>query len=553
MTKQDGCYTWKEVWEMEQNHPCQEKLIIFDTTLRDGAQTPGIGLNIGEKVRIAMQLEKLGVDIMEVGFPSSSDAEFDAVVEIAARVKRSEVAVLTRAREEDINRAWDAIKYAAKPRLQTFVSSSDLHIKHKLKMTKDEVLDMAIRGTRFAKTLTDNVQFGFEDGSRTDPDFLCLLCEEVIRAGATTVNIADTVGYALPEEFERLIRYVMDHTPNIHHAIVSVHCHDDLGLAMANTLRAIYAGARQVDVTMNGIGERAGNTSLEELVVALHTRYQTIGLSTNIELGQIYPTSRLVSMITGINVQPNKAVVGANAFSHESGIHQDGMLKNPLTYQIVTPESVGAEGVRVVLGKHSGRHGLQARLVDLGWHLTEEQVEEAFKTFKHMADRKKVIADEDLEAVIAECVFHGDDVFQYKGLRIEEPFSGKTTVEIEITFQDAPMKGLGRGPRPIRAVFDAIETLTGWHPELMNLSVNALSDGLDAQGEATVRLKEAERIVLGRGIDQDIIAACAKAYINGLNRLEYIKKHPILRTGEKWNGVIPDRVPAAGQLAGIER
>ncbi len=538
---------------MEQSHPCQEKLIIFDTTLRDGAQTPGIGLNIGEKVRIAMQLEKLGVDIMEVGFPSSSNAEFDAVVEIAARVKKSEVAVLTRAREEDISRAWDAIKHAAKPRLQTFVSSSDLHIKHKLNMTKDEVLDMAIRGTRFAKTLTDNVQFGFEDGSRTDPDFLCVLCEEVIRAGATTVNIADTVGYALPEEFERLIRYVMDHTPNIHHAIVSVHCHDDLGLAMANTLRAINAGARQVDVTMNGIGERAGNAPLEELVVALYTRYQTIGLSTNVELNQICPSSRLVSMITGINVQPNKAVVGANAFSHESGIHQDGILKNPLTYQIITPESVGAEGSKVVLGKQSGKHGLQARLVELGWNLTEAEVGKVYVKFKDVADRKRVITDEDLEALITECVLHADESFQYKRLKTEEKTPGQMNVEVELLLHGATVKGVGRGTSPIRAVFDAIEAVTGCQPEIMNLSVNALSNGLDAQGEAIVRLKEAGKVILGRGIDSDIIVACAKAYINGLNRIEHLKQYPVLGTGEKWNVRPKDSTPVSDVPVSVEK
>lgn len=513
------------------------KLIIFDTTLRDGAQTPGIGLNISEKVRVALQLEKLGVDIMEVGFPSSSSAEFDAVSEIAARIQRTEVAVLARAREEDISRAWDAIKHAAKPRLQTFVSSSDLHIKHKLRMTKDEVLEMAIRATRFAKTLTDNVQFGFEDGSRTDPDFLCVLCEEVIRAGARTVNIADTVGYALPEEFEKLIGHLMTRTPNIHEAVVSVHCHDDLGLATANTLRAIRAGARQVDVTVNGIGERAGNAPLEELVVALYTRFQTLGLSTNIELKQICPTSRLVSMITGINVQPNKAVVGANAFSHESGIHQDGILKNPLTYQIITPESVGAEGSKVVLGKQSGKHGLHARLAGLGWELGAEEMEEVYKQFKELADRKRVITDEDLEALIAECVFQADEVFRFRNLRINEKSRDQAHVEIEIILHDVTMKGAGKGSSPIRAVFEAVEALTGWHPEVLSLSVNALSDGLDAQGEAIVRLKEAGQIVLGRGIDQDIIVACAKAYINGLNRLEYMKKHPVLRTGEKWIGI----------------
>ncbi|MBW1735798.1 MAG: 2-isopropylmalate synthase, partial [Deltaproteobacteria bacterium] len=332
----------------------EDHVTIFDTTLRDGEQSPGASMNIAEKLRIARQLEKLGVDVMEAGFPASSPGDFESVRTIAEAVRNVEVTALARTSKEDIETAWEAVKDAASPRIHTFIATSDLHMKYKLNMDRDQVVREAVEAVRYAKSFTDNVEFSTEDGTRSDRDFLCQVFEAVIEAGATTINLPDTVGYAVPEEFSQLITYVRDHTPNINRAVMSVHCHNDLGLATANTLAGIKAGARQVEVTINGIGERAGNTSLEEVVMALHTRKDLLGLGTSIKANHIYPTSRLISMITGIVVQPNKAVVGANAFAHEAGIHQDGVLKNPMTYEIMAPETIGLSSNRLVLGKHSG-------------------------------------------------------------------------------------------------------------------------------------------------------------------------------------------------------
>ncbi|MGD9306711.1 MAG: 2-isopropylmalate synthase, partial [Desulfobacterales bacterium] len=329
-----------------------ERVIIFDTTLRDGEQSPGASMNVAEKLRLAIQLEKLGVDVLEAGFPAASEGDHDAVSQIAAKLKRTEVAGLARTSKGDIDRAWDAIRHAAKPRIHTFIATSDIHMDYKLQMSREDVIRATVEAVKHAKSLTDNVEFSAEDGSRSDRDFLCKVFEAAIEAGATTVNLPDTVGYAIPEEFSELVKYVKNHTPNIHKAVLSIHCHNDLGLATANTVSAINAGARQAEVTINGIGERAGNTSLEEVVMALHTRSNILAASTGINTKYIYPTSRLVTMITGIIVQPNKAIVGANAFAHEAGIHQDGMLKNPMTYEIMKPETIGLSANKLVLGKH---------------------------------------------------------------------------------------------------------------------------------------------------------------------------------------------------------
>jgi len=512
-----------------------DKLIVLDTTLRDGAQTPGIGINVAEKIRIALQLERLGVDFMEVGFPAASIAEFEAVSEIAKRVQNSGVVALARSSEKDIDRACEAIEHAAKPRLQTFVSSSDIHMKHKLRMSRNEVLDVAIRSVEYACGKIDEVQFGFEDGSRTDPEFLCELCEAVINAGACCVNIADTVGFSLPGEFAELVKYVIDNTPNIGDAVVGVHCHDDLGLGTANTLAAVAAGARQVDVTINGIGERAGNTPLEEIAATLHTKSDSLGLTTGIVLDQIYPTSRLVSTLTGVPVQPNKAVIGSNAFSHESGIHQDGMLKSPLTYQIMTPEAFGAGETKLVLGKQSGRHGLASRLESLGWKVDDDVLGQVYKEFMQVADRKRSTSDEDLDAIVTSCLFKADERFKMESLSVNKNSAGVASVTLALCRDGVSGVVTNEGDSLVESVFGAIEELAGTGVEVLGFSVSALTDGTDAQVEAIVRLKDGDKSILGRAIDSDIVLACAKAHVDGLNRFDYITRNPVLRTGQKWD------------------
>jgi 2-isopropylmalate synthase len=499
---------------------------IFDTTLRDGEQSPGASMNTGEKLRLAMQLEKLGVDIIEAGFPAASEGDFEAVSQIAGKLKNTEVAGLCRAGKSDIDSAWGAIRDAVKPRIHTFIATSDIHLEYKLKMSRDQVLAEAREAVRYAKTLTDNVEFSAEDGSRSDRDFLCRMFETVIAAGATTVNLPDTVGYAIPSEFGELVKYVIEHTPNIHQAVLSVHCHNDLGLATANTLAALAAGARQAEVTINGIGERAGNTSLEEVVMALHTRGNFLPLTTNIRTEQIYPSSRLVSMITGIMVQPNKAIVGANAFAHEAGIHQDGMLKNPMTYEIMRPDTIGLSANKLVLGKHSGRHALRDHLKSLGYDLSSDELQIVFTKFKALADKKKHVMDEDLEAIITEGVLRTADTFMLEYLHVTAGTTVLPMASVKIAVNGRSVQGAGYGNGPIDAVYNTIAKLTGTDAELMRFSISALTGGTDAQGEVTVRLKENGLMALGRGSDLDIITASALAFINGLNRLEYLKAHP---------------------------
>jgi 2-isopropylmalate synthase len=505
----------------------QDRVIIFDTTLRDGEQSPGASMNTGEKLRLATQLEKLGVDVLEAGFPAASDGDLDAVSKIAAKLKTTEVTGLARANKYDIDRAWQAVQHAAKPRIHTFIATSDIHLDYKLKMSREEVLQAAVDAVKYAKSFLNNVEFSAEDGSRSDRDFLCKVFEAAIDAGATTVNLPDTVGYAIPQEFEDLTKYVMDHTPNINKAVFSVHCHNDLGLATANTLAAIRAGARQAEVTINGIGERAGNTSLEEVVMALQTRPNYLPVKTRIHTEHIHPTSRLVSMITGIMVQPNKAIVGANAFAHEAGIHQDGMLKNPMTYEIMKPETIGLSTSKLILGKHSGRHALRSHLKDLGYDLSDEEVNLVFKKFKELADKKKHVVDEDLEAIVTEGILRTADIFR---LEYQHVTSGTTVLpmaSVKMSINERSVQGANYGNGPIDAVYNTISTLTGSKAELLRFSISALTGGTDALGEVTVRLRENGLIALGKGADPDIITASAKAYINGLNRLEYLKNHPV--------------------------
>ncbi len=505
------------------------QIIIFDTTLRDGEQSPGASMNQAEKLRIATQLEKLGVNVIEAGFPAASMGDFEAVKAIAETLKVTQVAALCRASDDDINRGWNAIKNAAHPRIHTFIATSELHMKYKLQMEKEQVLEQAIKSVKLAASYTDNVEFSAEDGSRSDPSFLCEIFEAVIDAGATTINLPDTVGYAIPEEYSELVKYVMKNTPNMDKAILSVHCHNDLGLATSNTLAAIKAGARQVEVTINGIGERAGNTALEEVVMSLYTRPNFFPQTTSIDTTRIYPTSRLVSMITGILVQPNRAIVGANAFAHEAGIHQDGVLKNPMTYEIMKPETIGLSKNNLVLGKHSGRHTLNSHIQEMGYNLSKEELDTVFEKFKRLADKKKSIQDEDIEALVNEEILRNSKVFTLEYIHV---LSGNTvfpTASIQLNINGRPAQGATEGNGPIDAVYNIISKLTGTKSELLRFTISALTEGTDAQGEVTVRLQEDGIVALGKGADPDIITASALAYINGLNRLEYLKEHPVVK------------------------
>ncbi|MBA3028956.1 MAG: 2-isopropylmalate synthase [Desulfobacteraceae bacterium] len=503
-----------------------EEIIIFDTTLRDGEQSPGASMNTAEKMRLAGQMEKLGVDVLEAGFPAASEGDFEAVSEIAGKLKKIQVAALCRTNKNDIDLAWNAVKHSANNRIHIFLATSELHMAEKLKMTREQVLTAAVESVKYAKTLTANVEFSAEDGSRSDRDFLCRVFEATIAAGANTINLPDTVGYSIPFEFAELVKYVMKHTPNMNKAILSVHCHNDLGLATANTLAAIEAGARQAEVTINGIGERAGNTSMEEVVMAIHTRPNYFPYSTHIVTEQLYPTSRLVSTTTGIMVQPNKAIVGANAFAHEAGIHQHGVLVNPMTYEIMKPETVGLNANKLVLGKHSGRHALHDHLKEMGYDLSPGELNNVFKKFKDLADKKKHVMDEDLEALVQEGILRTTDVFKLEYLHVSSGTTVMPMASVVLAINERPVKGAGYGNGPIDAAYNAIADLTGTDSELLRFTVSALTGGTDAQGEVTVRLRENGITALGRGTDADIITASAKAYINGLNRLEYLKQHP---------------------------
>ena len=505
----------------------EDRVIIFDTTLRDGEQSPGATMNTAEKLRIASKLEELGVDVIEAGFPAASPGDFDAVRQIAQQIQKSTVCGLARAIPDDIRTCAEAVKPAKYPRIHTFVSTSEIHLKYQMKKSQEEVLEIARQAVRLAKSLCDDVEFSAMDASRSDRDFLCRVFEAAIEEGARTLNIPDTVGYAIPEEFAALVDYVMKNTKNIDQAIVSVHCHNDLGLATSNTLAAIRAGARQAEVAINGIGERAGNTSLEEVVMSLKTRQDLFKVDTRIDTTKIVPISRLVTMITGIQVQPNKAIVGANAFAHESGIHQDGVLKNPMTYEIIRPETIGLHSNKLVLGKHSGKHAIRSYLADMGYRLTDDELQSVFEKFKNLADRKKDIADEDLEAIVNEGVLRSSDLFKLDYLHIASGTTVDPMAHVKLLINGRSTEESCRGNGPIDAVYKAIATLTRTSATLMRFSISALTGGTDAQGEVTVRLKEDGLVALGRGSDPDIITASARAYIDGLNRLEHMKANPV--------------------------
>jgi 2-isopropylmalate synthase len=501
----------------------REKVFIFDTTLRDGEQSPGFSMNLEEKLRFARQLEKLGVDIIEAGFPVASEGDFASVRQIAREIRKPQIAALARANPADIDRAWDAVKDAAFPRIHTFISSSDIHLEHQLRKTRSQVLEEACVAVARARSFTENVEFSPMDATRTDRRYLCQMLEEVIDAGATTVNIPDTVGYAMPDEFGELIGYILDSVKNINKAVISVHCHNDLGVAVANSLSALKNGARQVECTINGIGERAGNASLEEVVMSLETRKDILGFYTDITTENIYRTSRLLTDITGVPVQPNKAIVGANAFSHESGIHQDGLIKNRTTYEIMTPGSVGVTETNIILGKHSGRHAIKERFKKLGYTLSEEEVGKVFDRFKELADVKKEIFDEDIEAIISETIFRAPDKYKLLYINVVCGNAAIPTAAVRMEIDGAVKQDAGFGVGPVDATFTAIKKITETNSSLVKYSVNAITGGTDAQGIVTVQLGCNGHTVVGRGSDPDVLVATAKAYINALNRLESLR------------------------------
>ena len=518
---------------------------IFDTTLRDGEQSPGATMTSAVKLEVARSLARLGVDIIEAGFPAASPDDLEAVRRIAVEVgnpprgqddaKVPVIAGLARANKSDIDKAWEAIQDAQKPRIHTFLATSEIHMKHKLKMDPEEVIQRVSEMVTYARSLCADVEFSPEDAGRSNPEFLYVVLSEAIKAGATTLNIPDTVGYTTPDEYFKLIDGIIKNTPGMHDGItVSVHCHDDLGMATANTLAGIQAGARQAEVTINGIGERAGNTSLEEVVMTLKTRHPIFNLETGIETQQLARISKLVSNYTGIVVQPNKAIVGANAFAHEAGIHQDGMLKHQTTYEIMRPEDVGVNQTQLVMGKHSGRHALRARLAEMGHSLDEAELDKAFTRFKELADRKKVITDVDLEALIADEFYRPRDVFYLEGLQVSCGTLGMPTATVRLRGPDRVIHNFASmGTGPVDATYKAIDAIVKTPCKLLEFNIHAITEGIDALGEVTVRIqsdnghntmnaqKEVEfsRVFGGHGADMDIIVASAKAYINAVNKL----------------------------------
>jgi 2-isopropylmalate synthase len=503
-----------------------DKVYIFDTTLRDGEQTPGASLNVDEKIQIARQLELLNVDVIEAGFPFASRGDFEAVKAVAREIRGSQIAALARAQLPDIDAAWDAVKEATEPRIHTFISSSDIHLKYQLKKSREEVLEQAVAAVAHAKKYCDNVEFSAMDAGRSDLAYVAQMFAAVIDAGATTVNFPDTVGYTIPHEFGAKIKYLVDNVPNIHKAIISVHCHNDLGLAVANTLAAIVNGARQAECTINGIGERAGNASMEEIVMALATRKDLFDYYTEIVTQYICPTSRLVSKLTGVVVQPNKAIVGANAFAHESGIHQDGVLKEASTYEIMTPATVGLKKSSLPLGKLSGRNAFRNKLQDMGYYLADEELNRVFARFKDLADRKKTVYDEDLISLIETEVIYKSvpEHFRLEELVVLTGTMVKPNATVKLKMGDEMKTISSFGDGPIDATYKAITTLAQSKCKLLKFAVSSITGGTEALGEVSVRLEDGGHIVTGQGVDPDIVTASARAYINGLNRLKFAQE-----------------------------
>ena len=500
-----------------------DKVIIFDTTLRDGEQSPGVALTTADKIEIARQLERLGVDIIEAGFPRTSPGDFDAVQTIARSVRGAQIAGLAHANAEAVDACWEAVKVGVQPRIHVFLSSSDIHIMHQLAKDKDTVLEMARTMVARAAGYCSDVEFSPMDATRSDREYVYTMLEQCIAAGATTVNIPDTVGYTVPEEFEQFIRDILENVPNIGKARISVHCHNDLGLAVANSLAGVRGGARQVETCINGIGERAGNAALEEVVMTLKTRRDFYGVETNINTPELYRTSRMVSNLTGMSLQPNKAIVGANSFRHQSGIHQDGMLKMRATYEIMDPKDIGWPsdgGAGIVLGKVSGRHGFKSRLEELGYQLTEEELSRAFMAFKELADKKAVIDDRDLEALVADKLRTTSEIYRLDFVQVSCGDHAAPTATVRLIAPDGSIQAdaaLGTGP--VDAVYRAINRIVGVENELTEFHVKSVTEGIDAQGEVTIRVESGGHSYVGRGADTDIIVASAKAYMNALNRM----------------------------------
>ena len=497
---------------------------IFDTTLRDGEQSPGCSMNLEEKLQLARQFERLGVDIIEAGFPIASEGDFESVQAIAAELRETTVCGLARTSSADVERAGQALEKARSPRIHTFIATSDIHLEHKLKMSREQVLEGVDRAVRQARGFCDDVEFSAEDATRSDRPYLVEVFKTAIEAGASTCNVPDTVGYTQPEEYAALIRYLIENVPGSEKAVFSVHCHDDLGLAVSNSLAAVLAGARQIECTVNGIGERAGNTSMEEVVMALKTRPDVYhDLDTKIHAPEIYPSSRMLSMIIGVSVPPNKAIVGDNAFAHDAGIHQDGVLKAAITYEIMTPQSIGRPSNELVLGKHSGRHAFGDRLKELGFEIEGDEFQAAFRRFKDLADKKKTIYNEDLEAIVADSVIGLEQRFELVDLSILSGTFAQPTATLAIKVDGELQKATAIGIGPVDAIFKAIAELSASKGELERFQVNAVTGGMDALGEVSVTLSEDGRRVIGHGAHPDIMVASAKAYLYALNKLSWHK------------------------------
>jgi 2-isopropylmalate synthase len=515
--------------------PDDKRVLIFDTTLRDGEQAPGCSMNLEEKLRLARQLARLGVDVLEAGFPIASQGDFESVQAIAREVRDVIVCGLARTADADIDRAWEALQGAERPRIHTFIATSEIHMRDKLRMGPDRVLEEVGRAVEKARGYCEDVEFSPEDATRSDWDFLVRVCKRAIEAGASTLNIPDTVGYTTPKEYADLITHLRNTVPGSDSVRYSVHCHDDLGLAVANSLSAVRAGARQVECTVNGIGERAGNTAMEEVVMALKSRSEFYDhCDTRVNTAEIYPTSRLLSQILGFSVPPNKAIVGDNAFAHEAGIHQHGVLANRLTYEIMTPESVGRGPSELVLGKHSGRHAFADRLHDLGIDPEKIDFDGAFRRFKDLADRKKTVYNEDIEALVTDQFLTADQRYELKNLSVVSGTFATPTATVEMMIDGEEQKAAKMGGGPVDAVFKAITELTGNKARLLRYHVNAITSGMDAQGEVAVTLEDDGTRVIGQGSDTDIIVASAKAYVHAINKLAQRKE---LGTGPKPRGI----------------
>ncbi|MBN1482144.1 2-isopropylmalate synthase [candidate division KSB1 bacterium] len=497
------------------------RVIVFDTTLRDGEQSPGASMSVEDKIAIACQLERLNVDVIEAGFPISSDAQFEGVRLVAQKVRTPTVCGLARCVDQDIDKAAAALEKAAKPRIHTFIATSKIHMDKKFRKSEDEILEMAIKGVRRAKSYCDDIEFSPEDSARTGKEFLYRIVEAAIDAGATTINIPDTVGYANPEEFGQLINDIYARVPNMHNAILSVHCHNDLGLAVANTLAAVRNGAQQVEVTINGIGERAGNCSLEEVVMALKTRQAYYGKYTEIKTEEIVKTSRLVSTVTGMIVQPNKAIVGVNAFAHEAGIHQDAMLKDRTTYEIMTPESVGWGDTKIVMGRHSGRHGLKSRLEDLGYNLSKDELDKVYERFLNVADKKKEVFDADLEALVGDEVQDFEEAYRLDYFHILSGDKVLPTATIALRHKNEIIQEASVGDGPVDAAFKAIDKIIDEPVKLIDYTLQALTSGKEAMGEVHVTITNNGRKFVGRGASTDVIEASIRAYLHAHNKLRH--------------------------------